>query len=101
MSKLKEFIDKYDFGSTLCDMHYGLSQLETGIPGFQLLSHHNIRCDGSTDAVVRIIAGVTDDPRPYHNKMLVLVGEVGHSVFYAVYSYDNRYFGSVCFKIAE
>ena len=103
MSNFDAFITKYSIGDSLCDMHYGLNQLEELIPGFKLHSHHKIRCDKSTEAVQAIIDGCEQYNTPavtYHNKMLVLVSEHGPG-FYAVYSYDGRWFGSVCFHIED
>lgn len=100
MGHYRDFINTYQPGNVLCDMHDGLSQLETAIPGFVLLSHHKIRCDNSTQAVRAILDGVLGtDAYTYFNKLLVLTGDADRNAFYAVYSYDNRHFGSVCFKI--
>ena len=101
MSNYRDFINSRRPGKVLCDMDDGLSQLETAIPGFVLLSHHRIKCDNSTEAVTAILNGVLGQQGyTYFNKLLVLVGDSPyHNAFYAVYSFDNRYFGSICFKI--
>jgi hypothetical protein len=101
MSNFDLFLKRFTVGDVICDMHYGLGQLEDIIPGFKLLSHHKIRCDKSTEAVQAILDGCeryNTMSVSYCNKSLVLVSDSSIG-FYAVYSYDGRYFGSICFNI--
>ena len=79
-------------GATLCDMHYGLSCLETRLPGFQLLHHSRIETDTALTIVQGLFPGMT-----IHNKLLYYFDQESSGHHKAVYCYDGRYFGIVTF----
>ncbi len=90
-------------GKSLCDMHDGLSILESRIPGFVLLHHVRIRTVWADDFVRKLFETTLEDGLLYynqiHNKILYYYEQDSSGLHKAVYHYDAEWFGIVTFKI--
>jgi hypothetical protein len=94
-------IDELTTGKVLCDMHYGLSQLEQRIEGFEVLHEARVGTPHGKHIVATIL-GTALGPRivtpTAQNKLLYLIEHTTNSVFKAIYYYDSLYFSIVTFK---
>jgi len=100
---MREIIDlrSTEPGKVLCDMHYGLSQLETRITGFKLLHHATIRTEHGAEFVRSLLAENGIEYPTVHNKLLYLIDQDNAGNYKAVYTYDGHMFGIVTFNTSH
>lgn len=89
---------KYQEGTVVLDMHYGLSR--NNIPNdLELVSSIQVRKANASEFVADMVKEATGEQNVcISNKMLVVVDAWGQNIKCA-YSYDGRYFGLVYFKL--
>lgn len=87
-----------EFGSQLCDVHNGLSQLETRIQGFELVSHTKLSFKNASDTMNSMFLAIGLPEFQAINKILYLFGEANNATFQALYHYDGDTLGIVVFR---
>ena len=93
-------IDELVPGKSLCDMHDGLSVLESRIPGFKLVSHAWIRTTKALEIVESLLDFVFPSIYP-QNKILYYYDQEISGLHKAVHHLDAEWFGIVTFEIDE
>ena len=88
-------------GKVLCDMHYGISQLENRITGFVLVSHVQLSSALGSNIVGALLGESGVEYPTVHNKLLYLLEQDNTGNYKAVYTYDGRKFGIVTFRVEK
>lgn len=84
-------MENLQYGSVICDMHYGLDLSRLG--RCRVLNKVVITCEDGVSFIERIVTKQTGIDYRYHNKFLVVIDETLNGGIVAAYSYDGMKVG--------